>query len=68
MNNTLIFKKNYTNEKLYLIIYNNPMLNFFCPISYSKEFKKIFSIKKFPIFMGASKKSHNYEYEILTGG
>jgi len=42
------------------------MLNFFCPISYSKEFKKIFSIKKFPIFMGASKKSHNYEYESLN--
>ena len=42
------------------------MLNFFCPISYSKKFKKIYSIKKFPIFMGASKKAHNYEYESLN--
>ncbi len=42
------------------------MLNFFCPISYSKKFQKIFSIKKFPIFMGASKSSDNYEYENLN--
>ncbi len=42
------------------------MVNFFCPVSYSKDFKKIFSIKKFPIFMGVSKKTNNYEFENLN--
>ena len=39
------------------------MAIFFCPISYSEKFKKIFSIKKFPIFMGVSKNKKNYEFE-----
>lgn len=42
------------------------MKNFFCPISYSKKFKKIFSIKKFPIFMGVSNKPFKYEFENLN--
>ena len=39
------------------------MAIFFCPISYSEKFEKIFSIKKFPIFMGVSKNKKNYEFE-----
>jgi hypothetical protein len=42
------------------------MTNFFCPISYSKKFKKIFSIKKFPIFMGVSKNKDNYDFENIN--
>ena len=42
------------------------MKNFFCPISYTRKFKKIFSIKKFPIFMGVSKKNNNYKFEDLN--
>ena len=42
------------------------MTSFFCPISYSKKFKKIFSIKKFPIFMGVQKKKNNFEYADLN--
>ena len=42
------------------------MNNFFCPITYSKEFDKIYSIKKFPIFMGVSKNNKNYFFEDLN--
>lgn len=42
------------------------MTPFFCPISYSKKFKKIFSIKKFPIFMGVSKNKINYDFENIN--
>jgi len=42
------------------------MTNFFCPISYSENFKKIFSINKFPIFMGAVKNNKNYEFQNLN--
>jgi hypothetical protein len=37
-------------------------MNIFCPISYSEKFKKIFSIKKFPVFMGVSNNKNNYEF------
>jgi len=42
------------------------MSKLFCPISNSKKFKKIFSIKKFPIFMGVAKKDKNYIFENLN--
>jgi 2-polyprenyl-3-methyl-5-hydroxy-6-metoxy-1,4-benzoquinol methylase len=38
----------------------------FCPISKSKNFKKIYSIKNFPIFMGVSKIPSNYKYHNLN--
>jgi hypothetical protein len=37
-----------------------------CPISKSKNFKKIYSIKKFPIFMGVSKIPSNYKFHNLN--
>ena len=36
--------------------------NIFCPITHTRKFKKIFSIKKFPIFMGVSNSRANYEF------
>lgn len=42
------------------------MSKFFCPISYSKKFEKIFSIKKFPIFMGVAKNFKEYKYADLN--
>lgn len=42
------------------------MSKLFCPISYSNKFKKIFSINKFPIFMGVSKNKNNYVYKNLN--
>lgn len=41
------------------------MNKFFCPISGSKDFKKLFFIKKFPIFMGVSKYPKNYKFQNL---
>ena len=38
----------------------------FCPITYSQRFKKIYSIKKFPIFMGVSKKNNIHRFEDLN--
>lgn len=38
------------------------MTKLFCPITYNKKFKKIFSIKKFPIFMGVSRYKRNYYF------
>jgi 2-polyprenyl-3-methyl-5-hydroxy-6-metoxy-1,4-benzoquinol methylase len=38
----------------------------FCPITYSQRFKKIYSIKKFPIFMGVSKKNNIHHFEDLN--
>jgi len=37
-----------------------------CPISKSKRFKKIYTIKKFPIFMGVSKVPSKYKYNNLN--
>jgi hypothetical protein len=37
-----------------------------CPISKSKNFKKIYSIKNFPIFMGVSKIPSNYKFHNLN--
>jgi len=37
-----------------------------CPISESKNFKKIYSIKNFPIFMGVSKVPSNYKFHNLN--
>ena len=42
------------------------MSQFFCPISYSKTFKKLHSIKKFPIFMGVSKINKKYKFQNLN--
>lgn len=42
------------------------MSKFFCPISHSKRFKKIFSIKKFPTFMGVAKYNKNYKFANLN--
>ena len=42
------------------------MSNFFCPVSYSRNFKKIFSIKKFPTFMGVVKNNKNYKLANLN--
>ncbi len=42
------------------------MPNFFCPVSYSKNYKKIFSIKSFPIFMGTVKNNSKYEFKNLN--
>jgi len=42
------------------------MNNFFCPISSSQQYKKIYSIKKFPIFMGVSKISKDYKFKDLN--
>jgi 2-polyprenyl-3-methyl-5-hydroxy-6-metoxy-1,4-benzoquinol methylase len=38
----------------------------FCPISKSKNFKKIYSIKNFPIFMGVSKIPSQYKFHDLN--
>ena len=38
----------------------------FCPFSNSRKFKKIHSIKKFPIFMGVSKRPKNYKFQDLN--
>lgn len=38
----------------------------FCPISYSKNFKKIYSIKNFPVFMGVSKTKKKYIFQDLN--
>ena len=37
-----------------------------CSISNSKKFKKIFSIKKFPIYMGVVKKNFKYELKDIN--
>lgn len=37
-----------------------------CPISKSKNFKKIYTIKKFPIFMGVSKAPSKYKFNNLN--
>ncbi len=37
-----------------------------CPISNSKKFKKIFSLKKFPIYMGVEKKKHKSELKDMN--
>ena len=37
-----------------------------CPISKSKNFKKIYTIKKFPIFMGVSKVPSKYKFNNLN--
>ena len=37
-----------------------------CPISKSKNFEKIYSIKKFPIFMGVSKVPSKYKFNNLN--
>lgn len=42
------------------------MNNFFCPISSSQQYKKIYSIKKFPIFMGVSKIPKDYKFKDLN--
>ncbi len=42
------------------------MSKFFCPISKSKKFKRLFSIKKFPIFMGVSKFPKDYKFKTLS--
>ena len=42
------------------------MKKFFCPTSYSKSFKKIYSIKKFPIFMGVSNRPANYSFKNIN--
>ena len=34
-----------------------------CPVSSSTKFSKIFTIKKFPIYMGVVKKKYQYEYK-----
>lgn len=38
----------------------------FCPISKSKNFKKIYTIKNFPIFMGVSKIPFKYKFHNLN--
>jgi len=42
------------------------MTKLFCPITYSQKFRKIYSIKKFPIFMGVSKNIKNYNFKNLN--
>ena len=42
------------------------MTELFCPITYSQKFRKIYSIKKFPIFMGVSKNIKNYNFKNLN--
>ena len=42
------------------------MSKIFCPISKSHKYKKIFTIKKFPIFMGVSKIAKNYKFKNLN--
>ena len=37
-----------------------------CPISKSRKFEKIFTIKKFPIYMGVVKKNYKYEYKDIN--
>jgi 2-polyprenyl-3-methyl-5-hydroxy-6-metoxy-1,4-benzoquinol methylase len=37
-----------------------------CPITLSKRFQKLFTIKKFPIFMGVVKKNKGYEYKNMN--
>ena len=37
-----------------------------CPISESKKFKLIFSLKKFPVFMGTVKKNHKHEFKDMN--
>jgi 2-polyprenyl-3-methyl-5-hydroxy-6-metoxy-1,4-benzoquinol methylase len=42
------------------------MTKLFCPITYSQKFRKIYSIKQFPIFMGVSKNIKNYNFKNLN--
>ena len=37
-----------------------------CPVSRSTKFSKIFTIKKFPIYMGVVKKDYKYEYKDIN--
>lgn len=37
-----------------------------CPITLSKRFQKLFTIKKFPIFMGVVKKNKGFEYKNMN--
>ena len=37
-----------------------------CPISGSTKFSKIFTIRKFPIYMGVINKSKKFEFKQLT--
>ena len=53
-------------EKIFIPQKDRYMSKFFCPISKSYKYKKIFTIKKFPIFMGVSKKAKNYKFKNLN--
>ena len=41
------------------------MIDFFCPITYSRKFRKIKTIKDFPIYMGVSKYK-NFKFSNLN--
>lgn len=42
------------------------MSKIYCPISYSNKFKKVYTIPRFPVFMGVTKIKKNFKFQDLN--